>query len=160
MVYVACPIQRSHRGIFLATGWVESRPTQNRWQTQARRKEGCFPIGRKPGLITERREKTKRKGRCLCLNVCASVCVCVYVDQRWGDHFSDFHTLSLCRPHIWKAFNLTFGSDEENKKCLLSCHHHLKATIYHSKLNQNNDHYGNCFPVLYYFSLRSWFSPY
>lgn len=54
-------------GIFLATGWVESGPTQNRWQTQAMREEGCFPMGRKPGLIMKGREKPREKADdCVC----------------------------------------------------------------------------------------------
>ena len=36
-------------GDIFGDGWVESGPTQNRWQTQAVRSKGCFPTGRKPG---------------------------------------------------------------------------------------------------------------
>lgn len=62
------PFRGAMWGYFWPMGCLESGPTQNRWQTQAMRKEGCFPMGRKPGLIMEGRE-TKRKGRWLCVRV-------------------------------------------------------------------------------------------
>lgn len=118
--------------IFLAMGAVESGPTQNRWQTQAIREEGCFPLGKETksdyGVWKGERNQEKRQ-------MTIFVCVCV----------SEIISISL--------------NENINRPFCPTKHTRSKRTTYANE-NKNNANYTNCFPVSYIFSTTSCFNPY